>query len=186
MREERLSQQEVTYRAIGSLVVAVMLFVGIANLPYGYYALLRWVVTLVAAYSAWLAYRQEATLRFVLLVGTAVLFNPLAEVHLSKAAWVVIDFAAALGFVLLATTTWFHRWRTHRYLSAVALGIVVVSFTTWWLLEHGPLSESAYYQGSGVPQRRHEAPLERRQQAPLERERRIPDRLPGATPVRAR
>ena len=67
------------------IATAGFAFVAIADLPYGYYRLLRWVACAVAV--AW-------ALGLVALV-----FNPLVPVHFEKATWRVLDAAAGVSFL---------------------------------------------------------------------------------------
>jgi len=83
---------------VPALVATMMLFVAIAELPYGYYQILRWIVCGVGVYIAYMAYRRGkvwATWVFGLI---AALFNPIVPVHLTKAIWQPIDIVCALIF----------------------------------------------------------------------------------------
>ena len=79
-------------------VPALMLLLALGDLPYGYYTLLRFVVCGAAVLLA----IQDAQLRggisawTVALAATALLFNPLIPVHLSRDAWAPIDMSLAL------------------------------------------------------------------------------------------
>ena len=87
---------------IPCIVAAVALLAALGDWPYGYYQLLRFIVCGVSAYVAVIAYgwkRQWATWLFGAM---AVLFNPLAPIHLSRDLWQPIDFACALLFVAVA------------------------------------------------------------------------------------
>ena len=68
--------------------------------PYGYYVLLRWVIAGVAAFIIWVASKLEEQGWIWLMVVIAILFNPIIPVHLDKGIWVVIDFIAAIIFLV--------------------------------------------------------------------------------------
>ena len=77
-------------------ITAGMLFLGAAPLPYGYYMLLRLVVTIVFAWAAYATYeRKEEVLPWVLGV-IALLFNPLIPIHLPKEVWMIVDVGAGI------------------------------------------------------------------------------------------
>ena len=79
---------------------AALLAVAVLPLPYGYYQLLRLVATAVFAWAAIVAFgRGRAGYGFGFAVLT-LLFNPVLPVYLSKAMWVPIDLAAAVGLVM--------------------------------------------------------------------------------------
>ena len=81
------------------LVTAAFAFVAIADLPYGYYRLLRWVVCAVAIASA-IQLHGVKRQGWAWVLGTvALLFNPLIPMHFEKATWRVFDGAAAVAFL---------------------------------------------------------------------------------------
>ena len=80
---------------------AILLLLGAAPMPYGYYTLLRLVACVVFALAAFAAQaRRYATLPWVFGL-MALLFNPVFKVHFPKGLWALIDIAAAL--LLFAT-----------------------------------------------------------------------------------
>ena len=85
----------VIYIAVG------MLWIGAAPLPYGYFTLLRLVVTVVFAWAAYVAYQRKHNILPYAFGLSALLFNPVIPIYLDKTLWTVIDIAA--GFFLLAT-----------------------------------------------------------------------------------
>jgi hypothetical protein len=87
---------------IPSLITAVMLFLALAELPYGYYQLLRLVVCGVSVYIAFMAYKWQKVWGVWLFGFIALLFNPLIPIHLSKELWQPIDAICALLFLIIA------------------------------------------------------------------------------------
>jgi len=85
---------------IPALVTAVMLFVAIAELPYGHYELLRWVVCGVSVYVAYMAYKWERVWGTWVFGFVAILLNPILPIHLTKEIWRPIDFVCGILFVL--------------------------------------------------------------------------------------
>ena len=84
---------------IPALIAAIMLVAALADWPYGYYQLLRFVTCGVAAYIAYLAYQRQKMWAAWLFGLIAVLFNPLIPVHLNREAWAIIDCTCAMVFV---------------------------------------------------------------------------------------
>ena len=71
--------------------------------PYGYYILLRWIVSIAAFFTAYVANKLDKTDNPLwtwpfMLVGF--LFNPIAPVYLDRETWQVIDIAVALAFLI--------------------------------------------------------------------------------------
>ncbi len=87
---------------IPSLIAAAMLLGALADLPYGYYQLLRFVVCGVSVYVAYMAYKWQKIWATWLFGFIALLFNPLIPIHLSREIWQPIDLICALLFVAVA------------------------------------------------------------------------------------
>jgi hypothetical protein len=83
-------------------VVAALLFIAVAPLPYGFYTLLRIAVCLAAAFSAYADFTGARTGWAIAWAVVAILFNPLIPVHLSKDIWMVLDIAAGALFAFAA------------------------------------------------------------------------------------
>ncbi|MCX5633326.1 MAG: hypothetical protein NTW93_06615 [Phycisphaerae bacterium] len=85
---------------IPSLLVVAMLLLALADLPYGYYQLLRFVVCGVAVYIAYMAYTWQKMWAVWLFAFIAILFNPLVPIHFSRELWQVLDFICAILFIV--------------------------------------------------------------------------------------
>ena len=66
------------------------------ELPYGYYQFMRVVVTIAAAYGAYVAFSHDRTSWVWILGIIAVLFNPIAPIHLDRETWIIPDIVAAI------------------------------------------------------------------------------------------
>ena len=82
---------------ITTLVASAILFgCLIDGLPYGYFQILRWVVCGVCGYRGYLAYTLDKKAWMWVFVFSAVLFNPIAPIHLDREVWAVVDIALAV------------------------------------------------------------------------------------------
>jgi hypothetical protein len=81
-------------------ICAVLLLIGTANLPIGYYTFLRIAVTAGAVWVLIDEFRlDKKTGSFWIFVLIAILFNPIIPVYLhSKVLWTIIDVVAAFIF----------------------------------------------------------------------------------------
>ncbi len=77
---------------------AALLLLALLPWPYAYYQLLRWACCAVFAFSAHAEWKHPR--RAWPLVILAVLFNPLAPIHLTRPVWAVLDIIAA-GFAAI-------------------------------------------------------------------------------------
>ncbi len=80
------------------LITAIALFIAMADMPYGYYQLLRFFVCGVGAYGAYLSYEQKKTGWVWILGIIALLFNPFMKFYFEKEVWKIIDFIAGIIF----------------------------------------------------------------------------------------
>ena len=70
---------------VPNVAASALLLVGLGDHPYGYYTLLRWVVTVAAGVTAVVAFRSPWPSVGWVFVGMAVLFNPVVIVGLACA-----------------------------------------------------------------------------------------------------
>mgnify|MGYP001072638627 CR=1 FL=1 len=84
---------------IPSLIAAIMLLAALGKWPYGYFILLRWVVTASAVFVAIVALNTKQYWGIWLFGLLAILFNPIAPVHLNRTTWQPIDVVTAGIFV---------------------------------------------------------------------------------------
>jgi hypothetical protein len=71
-----------------------------------FYTLLRWVCCAAFAYSALTAFQTKRVAWTSIFGILAVLFNPFAVVHLQRATWQIIDWAAIVVIVIGAILSW--------------------------------------------------------------------------------
>jgi FtsH-binding integral membrane protein len=84
-------------------LAAALLVLAVFHLPYGYYQFLRITITIIAGVVAYQELEQSNKTAFVLFLVTALIFNPIIPVYLTRSVWLPIDLAAALLFVLSAS-----------------------------------------------------------------------------------
>jgi len=80
-------------------IVAGLLLIAIAELPYGYYTFLRITVFIVSIICV-IEYFEKRNIFVILFAIVAILFNPLIPVYLDKETWVPIDIITAVIFVI--------------------------------------------------------------------------------------
>ena len=79
---------------------SMLLVMAVLPLPYGYYMLLRLLITASAAYVAYKNFNKEMPVWGIVFVIVALLFNPLYVVHFDKTLWVIIDILVASLFFI--------------------------------------------------------------------------------------
>jgi len=96
-----MDKEIIKYKNIVSGISVIMLLLAIPTFwPYGYYILLRWMITISAVFLLSLAYEQKETFWLFSMGIIAILFNPIIPVYFDKETWVVIDFIVAIMFLV--------------------------------------------------------------------------------------
>ena len=76
-----------------------MLFGAIAEWPYGYYILLRWITCITSILVAFQAFEKNIDWAKVVFIVIAILFNPLAPIYLSRSIWISLDIITGILFI---------------------------------------------------------------------------------------
>lgn len=85
------------YQKYLSILSGVMLLLAIPPMwPYGYFQILRWVVAGTAGFNVYIAYQLNKKFWLWAMVVIAILFNPIAPIHLTKEIWAVFDLLTAV------------------------------------------------------------------------------------------
>lgn len=80
-----------------SIISGIMLLLAIPSMwPYGYYQIIRWVVSITGVSVAHEAYQKKLMGWAVTMIIVAILFNPIAPIYLAKGTWILIDIVVAI------------------------------------------------------------------------------------------
>jgi len=78
---------------------SILLFIAVDNrFSEGFYTLLRIIVTATSCYIIYLEFVKK-NIFFYLFVATAVLFNPIIQLHFRRDTWQIIDVLSILLFI---------------------------------------------------------------------------------------
>ena len=83
------------------IVLAVLLLLCLAKMPYGYYILVRFVAFVVFGILAFMTYqkRNKIDVEILLYIALTLLFQPFAKVALGRTLWNVVDVVVGVGLV---------------------------------------------------------------------------------------
>lgn len=87
-----------------STVLAILLFLCLADMPYGYYQFVRFAAAAFFGYAAYQENedgRKELVVVFVIL---ALLFQPLFKISLGRTLWNIVDVIVGIGLIGYGTT----------------------------------------------------------------------------------
>tara|TARA_A100001011_G_C13885015_1_gene664567 strand:- start:54 stop:371 length:318 start_codon:yes stop_codon:yes gene_type:complete len=82
------------------LITSAMLFLAILELPYGYYNLLRLVVTISGGISSFNAFKNKNEGIAIIFGIICLLFNPIFPIYMIKDDWILIDFIVGIFFLV--------------------------------------------------------------------------------------
>ena len=89
-------------KTILKLLLAILLLLCLAPMPYGYYQLVRIVAMIAFAVMAYQYYEKENVSLAISFCGLALLFQPFIKVALGRTLWNVVDVIVAVVLAILA------------------------------------------------------------------------------------
>lgn len=82
-----------------SITLAILLFLCLADMPYGYYQFVRFAA---AAFFVYAAYNENETGRkelVIVFIVLAILFQPFFKISLGRTLWNIVDLLVGLGLL---------------------------------------------------------------------------------------
>ena len=86
--------------SIIKIVLAALFFLCLADMPYGYFQLVRFVALLGFAILAYLASEQTNKIEMIIYICLAILFQPLIKISLGRDIWNAVDVLVGLGLII--------------------------------------------------------------------------------------
>lgn len=71
--------------------LAFLFFLCLADMPYGYYQLVRMIALIGFSIQAYTSYQNDNPIKTILYIGLALLFQPLLKISLGRPLWNAID-----------------------------------------------------------------------------------------------
>lgn len=96
--------KNISFSVVPAVIASVLLIASFFQWPYGYYSLLKIIVTGVAIYYAFYLYEvlKQHGFWFWVLIGIAIIFNPIFPIYLKdKTVWNAIDILVAIFLIVL-------------------------------------------------------------------------------------
>lgn len=92
-------------KPIVKLVIAVLLLLCLADMPYGFYQLVRFAATVAFAYLSYDYIKTKQDVKGVIFALLAVLFQPFFKIGLGRTLWNAVDVIVAIGLFYLIITS---------------------------------------------------------------------------------
>lgn len=82
------------------IALAILLFVCLLDMPYGYYQLVRFIALFGFSILAYRSYEKEYKTEMIIYGGLALLFQPFIKIALGREIWNVVDVIVGIGLIL--------------------------------------------------------------------------------------
>lgn len=86
------------------IILAVLLFLCLLQMPYGFYELVRFAALVGFGVLAYKSYEQQRQTEMIIYIALAILFQPLLKISLGRQIWNIIDIIVGIG--LIVTIFW--------------------------------------------------------------------------------
>lgn len=94
-----MTKSSSTTQSIILAVLAVLLLLCLADMPYGYFQIVRFLAFAGFGYSAYLQNKSKNTSRMILFGALALLFQPFVPLALGRTIWNIVDVLVA-GYLI--------------------------------------------------------------------------------------
>jgi hypothetical protein len=82
------------------IFLALLFFLCLADMPYGYYQLVRFAGLIGFAILAYQAHEQGKQTEMIIYGGLALLFQPFFKIALGREIWNIVDVVVGIGLLL--------------------------------------------------------------------------------------
>jgi hypothetical protein len=86
------------------IILAILFFVCLLDMPYGYYQFVRFAGMIGFAFIAYQANQQNKQIEMLIFIGLALLFQPFFKIALGRELWNIVDVIVGVG--LLVSVFW--------------------------------------------------------------------------------
>ena len=84
-------------KPILKLIIAVLLLLCLADMPYGFYQLVRFTATAAFAYLSYDSFKSKKDDKGFLFAALALLFQPFFKIALGRTMWNIVDVIVAVA-----------------------------------------------------------------------------------------
>ena len=82
------------------VILAVLFFLCLIDLPYGYYQLVRFAGMLGFALLAYTSYEKGYKAEVIIYIALVILFQPILKVALGRSIWNMVDLIVGAGLIV--------------------------------------------------------------------------------------
>jgi hypothetical protein len=85
---------------VTKIILSLLLFLCLANMPYGYYQFVRFAGLIGFAILAYQTHRQGRQTEMIIYGGLALLFQPFFKIALGRQLWNIVDLVVGIGLLI--------------------------------------------------------------------------------------
>ena len=82
------------------IVLAILFFLCLADMPYGLYQFVRFAAMIGFAYLAYSANQQTNKSEVFIYIALAILFQPIFKIALGRTIWNIVDLVVGFGLIV--------------------------------------------------------------------------------------
>lgn len=82
------------------VALAILFFLCLLEMPYGYYQLVRFLALVGFAILAYKSYERQEIIMTIVYAGLAILFQPLLKISLGRELWNIVDVIVGIGLIV--------------------------------------------------------------------------------------
>ena len=82
------------------IIISALLFLCLADMPYGYYQFVRFAGLVGFAVLAYQAHEQGRQTEMIIYAGLALLFQPFFKIALGRQMWNIVDVVVGIGLLI--------------------------------------------------------------------------------------
>jgi len=89
-----------TFERIIKIVLAVLFFLCLLDMPYGFYQFVRFIALIGFSVLAYQSFENENKNLTIVYIGLAILFQPLIKISLGREIWNIVDVIVGVGLIV--------------------------------------------------------------------------------------
>ena len=89
-----------TFERIIKIVLAVLFFLYLLDMPYGFYQFVRFIALIGFSVLAYQSFENENKNLTIVYIGLAILFQPLIKISLGREIWNIVDVIVGVGLIV--------------------------------------------------------------------------------------
>lgn len=93
-------QMNLNLNNVIKIVLAILFFLCLADMPYGFYQFVRFTSMIGFAYLAFIASLHNNRNEVFIFIGLAILFQPIFKIALGRTIWNIVDVIVGIGLIL--------------------------------------------------------------------------------------